>query len=103
MAQPQAREGDQGQGVCYGHSSPTPFTTTFTSQGCAVSTVSNGKATAVIGTKGVTTCGHTTTATTGSSTVTKEGKACHRVGDTGICDAGGYYTVISGSPNILVG
>lgn len=97
----QARIGDTGSGICYGHQSPTPFTTTFTTG--ADTCLANGKSSCIVGTKGTTSCGHTTTATTGSLITFKEGKAAHRVGDTGVVDGGlGTYVVDTGSPDIEI-
>lgn len=94
----QARVGDTGRGVCYGHQTPIPFIVTFTDG--VESCPTNGIPSCVVGSKGIASCGHTTTATTGSSSVTKEGKACHRVGDTGVVDGGlGTYVVETGSPD----
>lgn len=97
----QARVGDTGSGICYGHLVPTPFTTTFTSG--ANSCLVNGKPACVVGSTGITSCGHTTTATTGSSINYKEGKPSHRVGDAGVVDGGlGTYIVDTGSPDTEV-
>lgn len=98
----QARTGDTGQGICYGHLLPTPFTTIFTDQGSATSIPCNGKSSCIIGTKGNASCGHTTTATTGSAVTFKQGKGAHRIGDSGVSDAGGTYTVVSGSPDTFI-
>ena len=91
------RVGDTGQGVCYAHRNPTPCTVTFT-QGNSVVGSGDGKAVLSVGGKGVTSCGHTTTAMTGSSKVFIQGQPVHRVGDTGIIDQGGSYTVVTGHP-----
>lgn len=102
MGQQVARIGDQGQGICYAHSSPRPFTTTFVSGDETVNL--NEKQMCTIGTLGVTSCGHRTMATTGSSTVFgTDGKAVHRVGDTGIVIEGGTYVVVSGSSDVFAG
>lgn len=98
------RVGDLGTGICTGHPSPTPFTVTFTGSASppGSSGSSSGQAIMRVGDKGTTTCGHTTTATTGSSIVTINTLGIHRVGDTGVSDAGGTYTVTTGDGNTIV-
>lgn len=96
------RVGDQGEGICRAHPSPRKFTTTFVTG--AETLNGDGVAVCVIGTVGKTSCGHTTIATTGSTTVVgPDGKAVHRVGDTGIVVEGGSYVATTGSPDILAG
>lgn len=90
------RVGDKGQGVCLGHKSPTPFTTTFITGDISTA---DGQPIATVGTLGQASCGHMTRATTGSSIVeAMNGQKVHRVGDQGVSLAGGTYTAISGSP-----
>ena len=86
-----------GIGTCTCHAPPVPYTTTIIS---GVPTVSGGgNQVAVIGSIGISSCGHSTTALIGSPFVRAGGVGVHRVGDTGInC---GTYTVISGTPNII--
>ena len=96
------RVGDIGRGICFAHKSPTPFTTTFVSGAPTVN--ANEKALCEIGTRGVTSCGHNTIATQGSSTVfSSSGKAVHRVGDSGIVVEGGTYIAVSGSDDVFAG
>lgn len=92
------RIGDQGEGICYNHTEPTAFTTTFYT-GSATVTV-DGIQVCIVGTLGHTTCGHTTRATTGSGLSTAPEGELHRVGDVGIVidPAGGNYTATTGSP-----
>lgn len=97
------RVGDQGAGVCYLHVVPVSFVTTF-NQGDPKVNV-DGKAVMRVGDFGSASCGHTTRALTGSSTVSgSNGQGIHRVGDTGeIVGGGGTYTVTSGSSDVEVG
>lgn len=91
-----ARVGDIGIGVCTNHGSPQIYTTTFTS-GEATYLV-DGKMVCTVGTFGNSTCGHQTTALTGSAILKAGGKPVHRVGDTG--QNYGQYTVTAGSPTV---
>lgn len=88
-----ARIGDQGQGVCSEHGE---VTVTFV-EGCEYVTA-DGIRVVTIGHRGVASCGHGTTATTGSTNVNAEGRGVHRIGDTGVLDEGGTYTVTTASP-----
>ncbi len=95
MGQKITRVGDTGIGVCPNHGSPQIYTTTFTSGTATVT--SEGKAVCTVGSFGSSTCGHQTTALTGSSITKAGGKSVHRIGDTG--QNFGQYTVSTGSPN----
>lgn len=95
----QARIGDIGVGICPCHIFPVSYITTFVSG--AVTGFTNGPNDAIVGTVGVSSCGHPTIAMTGSTTTLIEGMPAHRVGDMGAnC---GPYTVVTGSPNTIVG
>lgn len=97
MAQKQvARVGDIGIGVCTNHGAPLIYTTTFTS-GEPLYKV-DGKVVCTVGSFGNSTCGHQTTAMTGSAISKANGKPIHRVGDTG--QNYGQYTVTQGSPTV---
>lgn len=97
MGQPIARVGDVGVGVCPGHPTPLIYTTTFDAG--SDTTKIDGQEACTIGSTGVSTCGHPTVALTGSPAVcSADGKAFHRVGDTG--QNLGTYTVTVGSPNV---
>lgn len=94
------RVGDIGQGVCdYGHSDdPEAYITTFVSGTNTV--ITNDLPTAVVSTVGNSTCGHPTTALSGSGDVIFEDKLVHRVGDIGA--NGGEYVTVSGSSDVIV-
>jgi hypothetical protein len=88
--------GDTGEGICYGHSKPTRFTTTFT-EGSSHEDV-DGKAVCIVGSIGKATCGHMTRATEGSALLSSEGKPVHCVGHKGVMiGADGEYTAVTGS------
>lgn len=91
-----ARVGDIGIGVCPNHGSPLIYTTTFTS-GEATYKV-DGQPVCTVGSFGNSTCGHQTTALTGSSLSKANGKLVHRIGDTG--QNYGQYTVTTGSSTV---
>ena len=56
---------------------------------------------AIIGTIGVTDCGHTTTAVSGSDSVFAEFMPIHRIGDVGIINEGsGEHVVVTGSDDV---
>lgn len=96
------RVGDLGVGICYQHDGPVRFTTVFCTGDPITS--ANGSPVVRIGDLGITSCGHITQATTGSSTVFGEGdQAVHRIGDRGIVLGGGTYVAVSGSPNVFAG
>lgn len=104
MTKPVARVGDTGVGTCYAHPEPTDFVVTFVS-GDSLSS-SDGQQVCTVGCIGVTSCGHTTMALTGSSTVIGEnGYGLHRVGDVGVVleDDRGVYVVTSGSDILTAG
>ena len=95
----QTRVGDTGIGVCPCHDTPVSYTTVFTTGASTVGT--NNKASAIVGSIGISSCGHPTIALTGSKTILKENKPSHRIGDTGTnC---GSYVVVSGSNDVNVG
>ena len=86
--------GSIGVGICYLHDNPVSYTTVITSG--ANSVLTNSVPTAIISSLGCASCGHITTALTGSPDVTYESLPVHRVGDIGTTGAG-TYTLISGS------
>lgn len=87
------RVGSIGIGICPCHHDPVSYVTTIASG--AGSVFNNGLAVALVGSIGISSCGHPTTALTGSGTVDATGIPLHRVGDTG--QNCGMYTLISGS------
>lgn len=91
-----ARVGDTGIGVCTNHGAPQIYTTTFTSG--EPTCTADGKPVCTVGSFGNSTCGHQTTALTGSAIYKANGKAVHRIGDTG--QNYGQYTVATGSPTV---
>jgi len=93
-----ARVGDIGVGVCPCHEPPLAYTTVFSETGAATSVKTNGQSQVIIGTIGIASCGHPTTAETGSGTVNAEGSGVHRLGDTG-SNCGGY-TVTTSSDDV---
>lgn len=94
----QTRIGDIGQGTCPCHDTPVSYTTVFVTG--APTVLSNNKESAIVGTVGVSSCGHSTVAFTGSKTVMLENKGAHRIGDVGAnC---GAYVVVTGSEDIEV-
>lgn len=92
-----ARIGDIGQGTCPCHDDPQFYTTIFVTG--AESVITNQAGTAIIGTVGVASCGHSTIALTGSSTVFAESQGVHRLGDIG--ENCGTYQVITASPDVF--
>jgi len=90
------RVGDLGVGVCPHHSSPQNYTTIFVSG--IENVTSDDLQICVVGTIGVSTCGHPTIALTGSDIVTADGIGIHRVGDMGANY--GPYTAVGGSDNV---
>ena len=93
-----ARISDIGIGTCPCHQHPISYTTIFTSGARSVDV--NILGTAVIGSIGISSCGHPTIATSGASTVFSENKQVHRLGDVGSnC---GSYIVTTASPNVEV-
>lgn len=100
MSSPQqSRIGDIGLGVCPHHTHPESYTTVFVSG--ADSVLVNDSPCAIVGTIGISTCGHMTVALTGSTTVTSENQANHRIGDIGINY--GLYTTVTGSNDVFTG
>jgi hypothetical protein len=102
------RLNDLGQGNCYvGHpdvppGSPKPFITTFIKGADTV--FLNNEPIIIIGSLGVTDCGHTTMAVSGSSSVFAENMAVHRLNDIGVINEGsGEYYVISDSDDVAAG
>jgi len=93
-----SRVSDLGAGICRTHTAPVNYITVHVSGASTV--LVNFLPMAIIGTIGVTNCGHTTKAVSGSPTVFAEFKATHRIGDIGvIVEGSGEHVVISGSPN----
>lgn len=89
-----------GIGSCPSHSGSVNYTTVFSSNPIdTVTTNTQGKC--VVGTIGISTCGHPTIAMTGSGTVTAGTKPVHRIGDMG--ENAGPYTVTTGSGDVNVG
>lgn len=92
--------GSLGAGVCTAHKNPTPYKTTMADK--AVPTVLINKLpAAVVGTTGIATCGHPTTALIGSKTVIIGGRPAHRLGDTGANF--GPYALVTGVPTVIIG
>lgn len=92
--------GDIGVGVCAAHEFPIPFVTVFVTGSPNVLT--NGVPSTIIGTIGISSCGHPTVAILGSGTVFANTLGVHRLGDIGSI-AGGVYVDIIGSPNVFAG
>lgn len=90
-----------GVGRCPCHP-PFPVIDYTTVINVGASTVTtNNLATAVVGSLGISSCGHVTVALVGSGTVLAENAGVHRVGDTGAnC---GQYTLTVGSPDTFSG
>lgn len=87
------RVGDVGLGVCYQHDTPKTITVTVVS-GSAVS--NSGTQIANMNSTLIADCGHTCSPVVCSPTILIEGVGAHRVGDSGIVDGGGVYTMING-------
>lgn len=98
----QCRVGDIGVGVCCCHSGCIGYVTTFITGASSPPVNANSLIACIIGTIGVSSCGHPTTALTGSATVRHNGSGAHRIGDTG-ANCGGPYTAVSGSPDVNAG
>lgn len=98
-----AKLGDTGIGICPApeHIIPLPFTATIISGAATVLT--NGIPSANAFSVSTCTCGHTAIAMSFSSNVLLNGGGAHRMGDTGINSAGGIYTIISASANVIAG
>jgi len=102
MATPHAKLGSIGNGFCPCHPPfPPVFYTTTIIQG-QPTYLTNGMPTAIIGSIGISSCGHSTVAITGSSTHLSTGLGIHRLGDTG-ANCGNYSIVAGVSPNVISG
>lgn len=99
MSSEQSRLGDVGHGVCPAHKHPESYMTVFVTGADTVKT--NDITSAIIGTVGVSTCGHMTVALTGSNTVRAQNEPMHRVEDVGMNY--GMYTTLTGSSDTFVG
>lgn len=99
---PVCRIGDHGEGICYLHDTPTPFTTTFYTGSERV--FADGIRVCVVGTLGHASCGHTTIATNGSEISVSPDGALHRVGDTGriLEDESGRSTYVATTGSLFV-
>lgn len=97
MTQALGRIGDIGLGTCTCHRSPVQYVTTIVSGATNVNV--NAEPAALVGSIGVSSCGHVTTALTGSGTVIANGAPVHRQGDMG--QNCGPYTLVTGSPNVF--
>ena len=87
--------GNTGVGVCPNHSSLNPYVTTLYTGAPTAS--SFGQALAIVGSLGISTCGHPTTALVGSSRIRyKSSIGVHRLGDSG-ANFGGYTMVTCSS------
>jgi uncharacterized Zn-binding protein involved in type VI secretion len=100
-----SRVSDLGAGVCRaGHpdvpvGSNKDYVTVHVSGADTVFT--NFLPQAIIGTIGVTDCGHSTTAVSGSDSVFAEFMPIHRIGDVGVINEGeGEHVVVSGSDDV---
>ena len=94
----QTRVGDIGIGICPCHKSPKRYITTFSTG--APSVLTNNLVSCIVGTIGVSSCGHPTVAHTGSPDVFHENSPAHRINDTGAnC---GPYVVVTGSPDVFI-
>jgi hypothetical protein len=100
-----SRVNDLGEGLCRaGHpgvpvGSPKSYITTHVTG--AETVFINNLSQAIVGTIGITDCGHTTTAITGSDTVFAEYSPIHRLGDLGIINEGsGEHVVITASEDV---
>lgn len=92
-----ARLGDQVEGTCRagGDDHPRHFIGHWTT--CSGTFFADGIGVIRVGDQGVTDCGHTFHASTGSSIGKDQGLAIHRVGDEVIVDQGGEGVTVSGS------
>lgn len=101
MANNVCRVGDIVTGFCSagGHGSNRPFTGHWTT---SFSTILSADGIQVIltGDQGITDCGHTFVASTGSNVVTVGGLALHRVGDEVVVIGGGYGHSVTGTPEV---
>lgn len=93
------RIGDIGVGVCPHHRRSKNYITNIVTGSDTV--LVNGEPCAVVGSIGISTCGHPTVALLGASTVNSTGSGAHREGDIGVNY--GTYILLSGSSNVLGG
>lgn len=93
--------GDTVTGFCSagGHGSNRPFTGHWTVSKSSL-LLGDSLKVIVVGDEGVTDCGHTFIASTGSSTVLINGQGLHRVGDEVVVVGGGYGHSITGNEGI---
>lgn len=85
-----ARIGDIGVGTCPCHDGGKPYTTVFISGASTV--FADGLQVAILGTVGVSSCGHSTIALSAASFVDANGIKVHRLGDVG-ANCGNYVTI----------
>lgn len=88
-----------GYGTCPCHLGPRFYATVIASGAINVNT--NSLSNAIIGSVGISSCGHSTVALTGSSTVNANSLGLHRIGDIGT-NCGSYY-LATGSINVNAG
>lgn len=88
-----------GTGYCSVHGS---VTVAFTSNG-TVNVEAEGKPLVKIGTRGIASCGHSTTQTTAGSRIGNGANGLSRVGDTGVVDVGGSYTITNSGMGTVLG
>ncbi len=104
-----ARVGDYGHGACRaGHpdvekGQDKEMMTQFVTGSSDV--FFNNMPVALVGTHGVTDCGHNTQAVAGSSSVFVNGVPVHRLGDAGVVtdDGGGDYTTVTFATDNITG
>ena len=89
-----ARVGDMGVGTCPFHQSPVQYTTILVSGASFVT--ADGLQVAIVGSVGVSSCGHPTIALAGASFAQANGQKIHRQGDVGVNY--GEYVVVTSSP-----
>ena len=94
-----SRIGDIGIGICPAHDSPQVYTTTIMTG--SPDTLVEGQQEAIITSIGCATCGHATTAITGSGSVTTNALGGHRLGDMGINF--GPYNMITANSSVEEG
>jgi hypothetical protein len=90
------RVGDIGVGVCPNHPHSVNYTTVFVSGIADV--VADDSEVCIVGTVGMSTCGHPTIALSGSDVCNADGLGLHRVGDVGANF--GPYTAILGADDV---
>jgi hypothetical protein len=103
-----SRTQDLGTGQCKaGHpdvprGQPKDFVTEFVTG--ATTVFLNNRPMTIVGSIGVTDCGHSTMAVSGSGTVFAENMAVHRLNDVGVINEGdGEYVTVSSSDNANAG